>query len=147
MSSRIPFEYIDIRVFAHATEDIEKVLDAFYNLLQLKSRDIIFKKNNLTGHHGNPITILEARIKEKNIIQTFIDKLSLCLSIKDKKLLQNEIKQHLDRANLYIRFDKQAAYLNELKLCATDPIHFRIHFKKRSPEEIVDIFTKFGVLS
>ena len=147
MSSKIPIGYIDIRVFAHATEEVDKVLNAVRNILPPELIDIVaFKKTNLTGHHGNPIILFETRIKEKNAAQTVFEKLSLGLSTLDKELLNSEIKQHLDKGNLYVRFDKQSAYLNELKLSSTDSIHFRIHFKKHSQEEVTDICRKFGLL-
>ena len=147
MSSKIPIGYIDIRVFAHATEEVDKVLNAVRNIFPSELIDLIaFKKSNLTGHHGNPIILFETRIKEKNAVKTVFEKLSLGLSILDKELLNNEIKQHLDKGNLYIRLDKQSAYLNELKLSSADPIHLRIHFKKHSQEEVIDICRKFGLL-
>jgi len=147
LSSKIPIGYIDIRVFAHATEEVDKVLNAVRNIFPSELIDLIaFKKSNLTGHHGNPIILFETRIKEKNAAKTVFEKLSLGLSILDKELLNNEIKQHLDKGNLYIRLDKQSAYLNELKLSSADPIHLRIHFKKHSHEEVIDICRKFGLL-
>jgi RNA binding exosome subunit len=146
LSSKIPIGYIDIRVFAHATEELEKILNAVRNILPEELVDsITFKKTSLTGHHGNPITLLEARVKEKNAAQAVFKKLASSLSPLDKELLRNEIRQHLDGGNLYIRLDKQSAYLNEVKLCTTDPIHFRIHFQKHKPEEIIEICRKFGL--
>jgi RNA binding exosome subunit len=146
LSSKIPIGYIDIRVFAHATEELEKILNAVRNIIPEELVETItFKKTSLTGHHGNPITLLEARVKEKNAVQAVFKKLASSLSPLDKELLRNEIRQHLDGGNLYIRLDKQSAYLNEVKLCTTDPIHFRIHFQKHRPEEIIEICRKFGL--
>ncbi|MGB9756395.1 MAG: RNA-binding domain-containing protein [Candidatus Bathyarchaeales archaeon] len=146
MSSKIPIGYVDIRVFAHATEELGKIVNAVHNVLPAEVVDTItFKKTSLTGHHGNPITLLEARVKEKNAVQVIFKKLASSLSPLDKELLKNEIRQHLEGGNLYIRLDKQSAYLNEVKLCTTDPIHFRIHFQKHKPEEIIEICRKFGL--
>jgi hypothetical protein len=147
LSSKIPIGYIDIRVFAHATEEVDKILNAVRNTLPTELVDTItFKKTNLTGHHRNPIILLEARVKEKNAVQEIFKKISSSLSSLDKEFLKNEIRQHMDGGNLYIRLDKQSAYLNEIKLCTTDPIHFRIHFQKHNPEEIIEICRKFGLL-
>jgi RNA binding exosome subunit len=146
LSSKIPIGYIDIRVFAHATEELEKILNAVRIIIPEELVETItFKKTSLTGHHGNPITLLEARVKEKNVVQAVFKKLASSLSPLDKEILRNEIRQHLDGGNLYIRLDKQSAYLNEVKLCTTDPIHFRIHFQKHKPEEIIEICRKFGL--
>ena len=147
MSPSIPIAFIDIRVFAHATEDLEKVMDAVHNILPTEFVDsVTFKKANLSGHHGNPLVLLKTRIKEKRIALAIFGKLSSGLSIFEKDRLSSEIMQHLEKGNLYMRLDKQAAYHNEFKLNQIDPIHFRVHFKKHSPEEVIGICRKFGLL-
>jgi len=136
-----------MRVFAHATEDVDKVLNAVHNTLPAEViENVVIKRTNLTGHHGNPIILLETRIKEKNAVQAVFKKLSSALSILDKEQLSGEIKEHLDKGNLYLRLDKQSAYLNEIKLSRADPIHLCIHFQKSNPEEIVNVCRKFGML-
>ncbi len=147
MSSKVPIDYVDLRIFAHATEDSDKVLASVRNLIPSESVDrVAFTKTALTGHHGNTITLLETRIKEKKTAQQFMEKLSSSLSIMDKESLNSEIDQHLEKGNLYLRLDKQSAYLNELKLGSTDPIHLRIHFKKHRQEEVMEICRKLGLL-
>jgi RNA binding exosome subunit len=147
LSSKVPIAYIDIRVFAHATEDLDKVLAAVRNILPQEIIDTIdFSKTNLAGHHGNPIILFEARITDKNATQKVFEKLASGLSMLDKVQLSSEIMQHLDKGNLFIRINKQSAYLNEFKLATEDPIHFRIHFKKPTKEDIMDVCKRFGLL-
>lgn len=147
MSSKVPIAYIDIRTLAHATEDIDKVEAALRNTIPNELvNTIVLKKNHLAGHHGNPIVILETRIKEKSAVQGVFRKLSTGLSIMDKEFLAGEIKQHLEKGNLYIRLDKQGAYVNELRLGKTDPIHFKVHFRKSDTEEVVEICREFGLV-
>jgi RNA binding exosome subunit len=147
LSSKAPVGYIDLRVFAHATEDPDRVLTAAQNTLPPESiGNITFKTVNLTGHHGNPIILFEARIKDKKLVQTAFSKLCSGLSMLDKELLANEVSQHLDKGNLYLRLDKQSAYLNELRLGSSDPIHLRIHFKKHGAQEVMDVCREFGLL-
>lgn len=143
----MPIGYIDIRVFAHATEDLDKVLTAARNVLPPEKIDtIIFRKTNLTGHHGNPIVLFQARIKEKEAVRAVFEKLSSGLNTLDKEQLNREIMQHLEKGNLYIRINKQSAYLNQIKLSTEDPIHFRIHFKKHTQEEVIETCRKSGLL-
>jgi hypothetical protein len=143
----VPIGYVDIRVFAHATEDLDKVLTAARNVLPPEKIDtIIFRKINLAGHHGNPIVLFETRIKEKDAVRAVFEKLSSGLSTLDKEQLNREIMQHLEKGNLYIRIDKQSAYLNRIRLSTEDPVHFRIHFKKHTKEEVVDICRRSGLL-
>ncbi|MEM3769627.1 MAG: RNA-binding domain-containing protein [Candidatus Bathyarchaeia archaeon] len=147
MSSKIPVAHVDVRAFAHATEDEEKVLSAVRNTLPPQvSENISFKKSNLSGHHGNPITLFEAKIKERDHVKAFLEKLASSLSTLDKEILGSEIEQHIEKGCLYIRLDKQAAYLNEFKFSATDPIHFKIHFKKSNLKEIVDLCRSLGII-
>jgi len=147
LSSKVPIAYIDVRVFVHATEDIDKVVKAVYNTLPTELADeIVFKKTNLKGYYGNPIILLETRIKKRDAAKTVFGKLASGLSSLDKELLNNEIKQRLNKGNLFIRLDKQSAYSNELKLRSDDPIHFRIHFRKSRLEEIMEICRKIGML-
>ncbi|MBX5321486.1 MAG: RNA-binding domain-containing protein [Candidatus Bathyarchaeota archaeon] len=147
LSSKVPVTHINIRVFAHATEDEDKVLSAVRNTLPPQiSENITFKKSNLTGHHGNPIVLLEAKIKEKDHVEALLKKLASGLNGLDKEVLNSEIEQHIEKGCLYIRLDKQSAYLNEIRLFATDPIHFRIHFKKSNMKEILEICRKIGII-
>jgi RNA binding exosome subunit len=146
LASKASIAYIDVRVFAHATEETGKVLKAIYNLLPEPAVEtVLFKKRSLTGHHGNPIVIFEAKLKGE-LAQKFFEKLSSGLGSLDKEQLSSKIRRHIEKGNLYLRLDKQSAYLNEIRLCQTDPIHFRIHFKKPSPEEIIGICRKFGLI-
>ncbi|MCJ7718697.1 hypothetical protein MUO69_02065 [Candidatus Bathyarchaeota archaeon] len=147
MSSKNVLGYIDVRTTVHATEDTEKVLKAVFNTLPAElAQIVVFKKTSVTGHHGNPITVLEAKIKDKTALHRTFEKLASGLRPLDKELLSSQIQQHVEEGNLYLRLDKQSAYLNELILCRTDPIHFRIHFKKHGTQEIVEICRNFGLI-
>ena len=145
--SKFPIAYIEIRVFSHATEDIEKVQTATRNTLpETLATDIIFSKTNLDGHHGNPITLVEAKLENRKLLLSALEKIGATLSSLDKEALNEELKTHIEKRGLFLRFDKQSAYLGALKLGSNDPIHFKIHFKNRTPEEIEDICRKAGVI-
>jgi RNA binding exosome subunit len=147
VSSKTTIGYIDIRVFAHATEDEEKVLTAVRNILpEETSRNTAFQKTSLTGHHGNPILLFEAKLTDKQTLNCALEKIGAGLTTLDKETLDREIKLHLEKGNLYLRFDKQSAFQGNIRFSTNDPIHFRIHFKNRTTEEIVKICRKTGVL-
>jgi len=146
--SQIPIAYIDIRFFAHATEDVNKAVEAVQHVLPSDHReDIVFNKSNLQGHYGNPITFFEAKIKNKEIIRALIENLSSSLSELDKETLSREIHLHVEKGSLYIRLDKQAAFQGKLKLCTSDPIHMRIRFRKTKIEDIVKTCQELGMLT
>jgi RNA binding exosome subunit len=147
LSSKIPIGYVEIRALAHATEDLDKVLTAARNVLPAESRDnVVFKRANLTGHHGNPITVIDARITDRKVAQAVLERLSSGLAIMDKEQLGGEIGQHVESGNLYIRLDKQSAYFNETKLGSADPIRLRVHFRNRTAGEVVEACRRFGLL-
>lgn len=147
MSSKVPVTHVEIRVFAHATEDEEKVLFAVRNTLPHQiSGDIVFKKTSLTGHYGNPIILFEAKIKDKGHIKAFFENLASKISSLDKEILREKMEQHVEKGSLYIRLDKQSAFLNKIRFGTTDPIHFRIHFKKSNFREIGEICRNFGII-
>jgi RNA binding exosome subunit len=147
MSSKPPIGYIDIRVFAHSTEDTDKVQIAVRNLLPEElAQTLIFQKTSLTGHHGNPIILFAAQLTEKKTLPLALEKIGLGLNSLDKEELSRNLKLHLEKRNLYLRFDKQSAFLGTTKFTQSDPIHFKIHFKNKTPEEIRDICTSTGLL-
>jgi RNA binding exosome subunit len=147
VSSKTPIGYIDMRVFAHATEDEERVLTAARNTLPKElSENAAFQKTSLTGHHGNPIILFEAKFTDRQALPVVLEKIANSLSALDKETLNSEMKLHLEKRNLYLRFDKQSAYMGELKFSSNDPIHFKIHFKNKTPEEIMEICRETGLL-
>lgn len=145
---QIPVAYVDIRFFAHATEDADKVIEAVQNVLPSgHTEDIVFNKRNLRGHYGNPITFFEAKIKNKEAIRALVENLSSRLSVLDKETLHREIHLHVEKGSLYVRLDKQAAFEGKLKLCTSDPIRIRIRFRKTKIEDIVKICRELGMLT
>ena len=147
MPSKPPIAYIEVRVFAHATEDQIKVETAVRNLLPQDLADqVIFQKTELTGHHGNSITLLCAMLEDKKLLPSTLQKIGEGLPSLDKETLCRDLKLHLERGNLYLRLDKQSAFLGAPKFAQTDPIHLKIHFKNRPPNEIEDFCRSFGLL-
>ncbi len=130
--SQASIAYIDVRFFAHATEDLDKVLEAVRHVLPSDYLDdIVFEKSSLRGHYGNPITLFETRIKEREIISAFVENLSSRLDELEKEKRVKEIDSQLEKERLYFRLDKQAALQDKFKFRTDDPIHVSIRFKKQ----------------
>jgi hypothetical protein len=147
MSSKPPIAYVDIRVFAHATEDTDKVQAAVRNLLPDElAQTLIFETTSLTGHYGNPITLFTAKLVDKKLLPAALERLGAGLNSLDKEELSRDLKLHLEKGNLYLRFDKQSAYLGNIKFTQNDPVHFKIHFKNKSAVEITDLCRNAGLL-
>jgi RNA-binding protein len=147
MSSKLPIGYIDIRVFAHATEDPQKVETATKNLFPISLQEtLIFQKTTLTGHHSNPIIFFTAKLTDRKLLPSALEQICTGLSALDKEQLNQDIKLHLEKGNLYLRFDKQAAFLGKLKLTQNDPIHLKIHFRDKTSQEIIELAQQTGLL-
>jgi RNA binding exosome subunit len=147
MSQKSSIGYVDLRVFAHVTEDSEKVLTAVRNLLTMDLAETVqFKKNSLTGHHGNAITFFTTQLTEKKLLLALLEKFGQNITALDKEELNTNLNRHLEKTNLYLRFDKQAAFLGKIKFAQNDPIHLKIHFKNKSPDEILEILKKSEML-
>jgi RNA binding exosome subunit len=147
LSSKNPVAYVDVRTFAHATEDNDKVLKALQNVLPPELVEtIVFKKTGLCGHHGNPIVLFEARVKDRKAAGAIFSKVCAGLGILDKELLNREIDSHLEKGNIFLRLDKQAAFQGEMKLGREDSIHLRVHFKRHMPAEVMAIIRAYGLI-
>jgi RNA binding exosome subunit len=147
MSSKPPIAYIDIRVFAHATENPDKIQTAIKNQLTADlAENLIFEKSALEGHHGNSITLFTVRLTDKKQFPLMMQRLGASLSALDKEALERDIKLHLEKGNLYLRLDKQSAFLGISKFTQNDPIHIKIHFKDKTAEEIIQFCKTIGLL-
>jgi len=146
LSKALPIAYVDIGLFAHATEDEARVLKAVRNLLPPGVVDkVAFQRRSLYGHHGNPIVLFEAKIKEKDVLKAFVENLALNLGVLDKETLLNDVDRHLEKGSLFLRLDKQAAFEGSFKLTTADPIRVRLRFKKNRPEDVVEICREVGL--
>jgi len=141
---------VEISLFAYATEDPAKVLQAAKNLLTEEiSNDLTFTRSEMRGYFGNPITVLRSEIRGDLKVIPFLRSLSSRLGEAEKEKLLHEIDRHLDAArNLYLRFDKQAAYLNSIKFSYADPIRIRLKLPHTSGSrtKILEALRNVGLL-
>jgi len=146
--SQLPVAYVDVRFCAHATEDLDKVMEAVQNVLPSdRLEDITFNRSNLEGHYGNPITFFETRIKDKETVRALVENLSANLSSLDKEELGREIHRCVEKGSLYIRLNKQAALQGKIKLVTSDPIRIRIRFRKSKIEDVIEICREIGMIT
>ena len=117
-----------ISAFIHATEDAIKVIAACQQLLPDAFRNnMIFTQRALQGHHRNPIIFLETTIQDPAVIKESITTIDQQLRSTDRYLLWQDGHRYLDeKGNLYLRFDKQAAYKKQLVFSQADPIRVKI---------------------
>lgn len=114
-------------------------------LPSLYEPDITFKEDVLQGHYDNPIHILKANISDEQVIRAFMENISNKLGFDDRKKLYSELVGRIsDKKTIYLRFDKQEAYLGNLKLGQQDPIHVKIRLHGTTLERD-DIYPLLGL--
>ncbi len=121
--------HIILRVNAHSTEDKSRVRNAldFFLLNSIsKSKirdgntDDIVEITNVEGYYKNPISTLSANITRKQDCLAFARFVRENMHLQDVELLRSEMPDRLDDEQLFhFRLDKQAAYLNKVKLTSS----------------------------
>ena len=115
---------ISYRTFVFGTEDEEKVITAISYLFSNPLPERIINED----HFGNKIIVLTDKITKKRTNRDFISFLNENLSNEDKSIIKEELSRRMDeKGNLFLRFEKQSAYNETLKLTYSgDAIHVRI---------------------
>lgn len=112
--------HIILRVIAHATEDVSRVreaLDFFLSGAGIREGSKLVEELQAEGHHGNPITILSVQLKRKADCLNFARFVRESFSEEDVAKLREEMPERLDDNQVFhLRFDKQAAYLQKVRL-------------------------------
>jgi len=130
---------VTIEVIVHATEDVEKILKAFFEQFNISEDG--FSRQNLTGHFENPITLLRTKIKKndaKNCLEMLLSKIpedQISEIIKD-------IENHIQDSTLYLRFGKQDLIKGKMIVQEKDAVKFKIFTPIYKKNEIVKNYVK-----
>jgi len=114
---------ISYRAFVYGTENKEKVLEAIKTLFPNSSPQC----EATEGYYKNPVLILSNKIDKKREIKDFVEKLSTINDPAKKRIISRLEDKMDDNGNLFLRFDKQRAYMGDLKVVEHgDSIHLKI---------------------
>lgn len=137
---------LEIELIAHATEDMEKALEAARAVLPPEARDkVSFDVREFKGHHGNPIRLVKARIGGRELARAVFEHMVSRLPAEDKAELLAGLKKRLSGGALYIRLDKQGALLGQLRLGTSDPIRLRVRFSSSRLSDIREACEEAGL--
>lgn len=114
---------LSYRAFVYGTENEEKVREALFTLLPT-AQPI---KEITEGYHKNQVIFLQGKITKKRETKDFLEKLR-ALKPSSKKRILRELEDKMDdRGNLFLRFDKQRAYLGDFKIVEHgDSLHLKL---------------------
>lgn len=114
----VPLHYVDLRTFCYATEDDRRVEAALRTFLP---EDTEIERMESTGHHGDRILVLSARVERADEMRHVLDRLT---ELDDLDEVVEELDERVDEnCAFYLTLDKQAAYRGEVR--RGDGITFR----------------------
>ena len=108
---RVPFHYIDLRTFCYATEDEKRVKEALRHFLP---EEFEINRVENTGHHGDRIVVLSARVENADGMRVVLDRLAALDSI--DRVLEELDDRVDDNCSFFLRLDKQAAFNGLVRL-------------------------------
>jgi RNA binding exosome subunit len=115
--------HLSYRALVYGTENEDKVREAIINVLPSAQP----QREVTEGYYKYPLTVLYQKIDKKNDLKDFIHKINNLKPSEKKKLLRELDRRMDEKGNLFLRFDKQRAYLGDMKLVAHgDSIHIRL---------------------
>jgi len=124
--------HVRIATFIHATEDEEKVLEALETFIpEGMEDDVNVEVEETTGFFGNPIKVVNVEIKRSKAVRKFLDHFKELLDGESRRYLLDNLEEKVDEeGTLYVRFNKQKAYLGEPEIDeGDDTIQVRIKVK------------------
>jgi len=108
---RVPFHYIDLRTFCYATEDEKRVEEAIRAFLP---EEFELDRMENTGHHGDRIVVLSARVENADDMRHILDRLA---ELDQIDRVMGELDERVDdNCSFFMRLDKQAAFQDEIRL-------------------------------
>ena len=132
---------ITIDVIVHATEDISKIFQSFYDILEIEEES--FSITETTGYYENPIIMLNAKLVKKQA-KSFMEKFLKLLSKNQINQLIEEIEERIADSKFHLRLDKQELIKGVVVLSEKDTIKIRIHTpiynKKESIRKFSEVF-------
>jgi RNA binding exosome subunit len=108
--SSVPFHYVDLRTFCYATEDEKRVEAALRTYLP---EECELDRQVTTGHHGDRIVVLSARLENADDVRYVLDRL---VELPDYDTFLDELDERVSEdCSLYLTLDKQAAFRGETR--------------------------------
>ncbi len=117
--AKLKAHHVRLTTFIQATEDEDKVLEAIATFIPdgIDDDDVKVGMEETTGFFGNPIKVVNVEIKRSKAVRKFLEHFKDILSEKDKQYLLENLDEKVDEeGTLYVRFNKQKAYLGEAEI-------------------------------
>jgi RNA binding exosome subunit len=124
---------LEFQTLVHSTEDPAKVRTALVNAILPLDPDVIrISSKEMRGHYKNSLILLKGKLEDEHLLERTLEHISMTLPVADKEVIASRFGLMSDQAgSLYLRFDKQMAYVGDLRLGRHDPVRVKIKFSPR----------------
>ncbi|MEM1537514.1 MAG: RNA-binding domain-containing protein [Candidatus Nezhaarchaeales archaeon] len=113
----LPRACVYLEAFAHATEDVNKVIQAVLNVLPEEFRERVTPSTEkLEGYYGNAITVIRLTVEGEREVKAYLKALAEKLTLNDKAYLRSSLNARIDKGSFYLRLDKDEAYRGSLRI-------------------------------
>ncbi|MBW9223549.1 hypothetical protein KKP90_03010 [Methanothermococcus sp. SCGC AD-155-E23] len=149
--SKVDVSNIQISSISHATEDDNKVLEAMVYFLpeDIDDEDVEIETVENEGCFGNPIKVHTITVNKSKVAKKVFKHIMKLIKSKEKNVnkLKGDIDLRIEKSKIYLRFNKQKAYLGECDLVDGDDvvrivINFKIFSPKNKEEKVKEIVLK-----
>lgn len=119
-----------VSAIVHATEDIDRVLQALAQLFPERSLPSKAETRRFHGHHGNEIRMVEVSFRGASA-RSLLEYLWKSLSSFDRASILDALDKHLESNGvLHLRLDKEEVFRGVLKMKEQDPIKIQLSFER-----------------
>ena len=124
-------EKLVIQVLCYATEDPKKVLKAVENVLGADAaKKMSMSSERLEGYYGDPITLMRIFLLDRELCEKVLLRILSNLSdFEREELWRDRSKLGRHGGKLYIRLDKQEAFLGRIRPSDKDPIRIVVELR------------------
>ncbi len=125
MSKKYVVSNLVLSVFSHSTEDLSKVKHAVLNVLPTRLREkALIEEQVVQGHYGNPITLITARLRDKEDSEYAFKHILCSLNSTDRSIFVATLHRRVGPKNslIYLRLSKQDAFLGSIMLMDGDDV-------------------------
>lgn len=133
---------------SHATEDEDKVLESMAYFLpeDIEEDNLGIETVESEGCFGNPIYIHKITINKNKTAKKVFKHIMKLIKFDERNInkLKRDIDTRIEKNKIYLRFDKQKAYLEECRLVDGDDvvriiINFKIYVPKDKEKKVKEI--------
>jgi len=120
-----------ISAIVHATEDVNRVLQALSRLFPDESLPSKAETRRFHGHYGNEIRMVDLSIRGAPA-RSFLEHLWESLPSVDRAVVIHSLNKHLDSSGgLHLRLDKEEVFRGVIRMKDQDSIKIHLSFRTR----------------